>query len=85
MELSLLLLNIAGILTNPALYARNLLVVLETLHVAHGTRTLVVKMVGPADFLTHHILRDASHRVCEVLYFLKWIKRLPTDLIRGAK
>jgi hypothetical protein len=86
MELAFLLLNIACHLADPALYARNLLnlVVLETLDVTHGTRTLEV-VLGPADFQTHNVLRDASHSVCEILHFLKREKRLRAMLIRGAQ
>ena len=85
MELAFLLLNIACHLADPALYARNLLnlVVLETLHVTHGTLTLIV-VLGPADFQTHHVLRDAAHGVCEILDFLKREKRLRAMLIRRA-
>ena len=86
MELAFLLLNIACHLADPALYARNLLnlVVLETLHVTHGTLTLIV-VLGPADFQTHHVLRDAAHGVCEILDFLKREKRLRAMLIRRAQ
>jgi hypothetical protein len=82
MELAFLLLNITGNLADPALYARNLLklVVLKTLDVTHGPRTLEVNL-GPADFQTHHVLWDASHCVCEILHFLKWKKRLHAMLI----
>ena len=85
MELAFLLLNIACHLADPALYARNLLnlVVLETLHVTHGTLTLIV-VLGPADFQTHHVLRDAAQGVCEILDFLKREKRLRAMLIRRA-
>ncbi len=73
MELGFLLLNITRLLANPALYARNLLllVVFETLDVARPPGTLEVNL-GPADFQTQHILWDASHGVCEILNFLKW-------------
>jgi hypothetical protein len=86
MELAFLLLNIACHLADPALYARNLLnlVVLETLHVTHGTLTLIV-VLGPADFQTHHVLRDAAHGVCEILDFLKREKRLRAMLIGRAQ
>ena len=82
MELAFLLLNITGYLADSTLYARNLLklVVLKTLDVTHGTRTLEVKL-GPANFQTHHVLRDASHGVREILHFLKWKKRLHAMLV----
>ena len=85
MELAFLLLNIACHLADPALYARNLLslVVLETLDVTHGTRTLEV-MLGPANFQTHYVLRDAAHGVCEILDFLQRKKRLRAMLIGRA-
>ena len=86
MELAFLLLNIASNLADPALHARNLLnlVVLETLDVTHSPRALEF-VLGPSDFQTHDVLRDATHGVCEILDFLKREKRLRAMLIRRAQ
>ena len=86
MELAFLLLNITRYLADSALDARNLLklVILQTLDVTHGTRTLEVKL-GPTDFQTHHVLGDAAHGVREILHFLKWKERLRAMLVGRAQ
>ena len=86
MELAFFLLNITGNLADSALDARDLLklVVLKTLDVTHGTRTLEV-ILGTANFQTHHVLWNTSHGVRKILHFLKWKQRLHAMLVGRAQ
>jgi hypothetical protein len=86
MELAFFLLNITGYLADSAFDARDppKLVVLKTLDVTHGTRTLEV-ILGPANFQTHHVLWNTSHGVRKILHFLKWKQRLHAMLVGRAQ
>ena len=83
MELAFLLFNITRLLADRALFARILLffVVIKTLNIAHCPRTSEVKVRPAGEFQTYHVLRDASHCVCEILHVLTWEQRLSAILI----